>query len=107
LVILFGKKGQYDSAIWSTGFIASNPAYRYDNQEKFLIDCRSRKGQSGSPVYSYSNIGINQISPNIQTFSGGPTIKFMGIYSGRINEGSDLGFVWKPSIIDEIVNRYK
>jgi len=34
-------------AIWVTGFIASEPELDYPH---FLIDCRTRKGQSGSPV---------------------------------------------------------
>ncbi|MEU0341909.1 hypothetical protein ABZ092_23865 [Streptomyces bobili] len=29
----------------------------------------------------------------------------MGIYSGRIAEGSDVGIVWKRSAIDAIVER--
>lgn len=101
----FGLQGEFDSAIWSTGFIASNPSYRYNNQDKFLIDCRSRPGQSGSPVYAYNHANVAQRVKEHSMFFGEPTVKFMGIYSGRINEMSDLGFVWKRNIIEEIVLR--
>lgn len=99
----FGLQGEYGSAIWSTGFIASNPIYRYDNQDKFLIDCRSRQGQSGSPVYAYNQAAIPQRIGGHNLFFNEPTAKFMGIYSGRINNMSDLGYVWKPTIIEEII----
>jgi hypothetical protein len=29
---------------------------------------------------------------------------FHGVYSGRINEESDLGFVWKASALREIID---
>jgi hypothetical protein len=32
-----------------------------------------------------------------------PTTSLLGIYSGRISEASDLGYVWKPSVIAEII----
>lgn len=30
-----------------------------------------------------------------------PTTSLVGIYSGRISEVSDLGYLWKPSVIVE------
>lgn len=30
-------------------------------------------------------------------------IEFIGIYSGRINEQSDIGLVWKVSAIRELI----
>jgi hypothetical protein len=33
----------------------------------------------------------------------GPATKFRGIYSGRITDKSDLGCVWKASVVAEIV----
>jgi hypothetical protein len=39
------------------------------------------------------------------TFLARGTIEeFVGVYSGRINEESDLGFVWKASVVREIVD---
>jgi hypothetical protein len=34
----------------------------------------------------------------------GPVTRFLGIYSGRNNEQSDLGIVWKASSIKELVD---
>lgn len=33
----------------------------------------------------------------------GPVTKFQGIYSGRINDQSDLGMVWKASAVAQLV----
>jgi hypothetical protein len=30
--------------------------------------------------------------------------QFLGIYSGRINQDSDLGFVWRPRAISEVID---
>ena len=37
----------------------------------------------------------------------GPIIHEIGIYSGRINKDSDLGYVWKWSLLEEIINNNK
>ncbi len=37
-------------AIWVAGFVASEPELNHRGAPYFLIDCRARKGQSGSPV---------------------------------------------------------
>lgn len=34
---------------------------------------------------------------------GGPVEELLGVYSGRINEQSDLGIVWKPTVILQII----
>lgn len=46
----FGMTGGAAFALWATGFVASEPAVDLDDLPLFLIDCRSRQGQSGSPV---------------------------------------------------------
>jgi hypothetical protein len=33
----------------------------------------------------------------------GAMTRFLGIYSGRLNAQSDLGFVWKASVVQELV----
>jgi len=38
---------------------------------------------------------------------GGMITEFMGVYSGRINEESDIGKVWKASILKELVESIK
>jgi hypothetical protein len=31
--------------------------------------------------------------------------EFLGVYSGRINAESDLGFVWRPSAVRDIIEK--
>ena len=99
----FGKKVE-GTAVWATGFVASEPDINYENLPVFLIDCRSRKGQSGSAVIAQRNDGIYSDSRGNQTISGNVVTKFLGIYSGRINDESDLGVVWKSTAINELLN---
>ena len=90
-------------AVWSTGFIASDIEVDYMDLPVFLIDCRARKGQSGSPVVAYRAGGPVPLRNSATATYPGPVRKFLGIYSGRINAESDLGMVWKPDVIREIV----
>jgi hypothetical protein len=34
---------------------------------------------------------------------GGPVTNLPGVYSGRINKDSDLGYVWKLEVITDIL----
>ncbi|OJE45028.1 hypothetical protein BAQ49_07685 [Bacillus proteolyticus] len=99
----FGLQVGKNAAIWATGFVASEPEIDYRDLPLFLIDCRSRQGQSGSAVIAYRPSGAFNAS-NGFAMVGGPVTKFLGIYSGRINKESDLGLVWKASAIQELVN---
>lgn len=89
-------------AIWATGFVASEPFL--SNEPNFLIDCRARPGQSGSAVLSYSSGGAAATDDGGTSIFGGPVFRFLGIYSGRINDQSDLGIVWKASALQELVD---
>lgn len=97
----FGLKGGGVFGIWSTGFVATEPEVDYDDLPVMLIDCRTRQGQSGSPVIAYKGPGSTTLSP--QGLRKGPIWRFIGIYSGRVNNESDLGMVWKASAIDELI----
>lgn len=97
----FGLTGGGALAIWATGFVASEP--NFPDQPTFLIDCRSRPGQSGSAVISHRNGGSVSLADGSTAIFGGPVTRFLGIYSGRINSESDLGIVWKASAIAELV----
>jgi hypothetical protein len=88
--------------IWATGFIASEPDLDYNALPLFLIDCRSRPGQSGSPVVAYRS-GAVTTKTGAAMFAGPPRYRLLGIYSGRINDQSDIGMVWKVSAIQELV----
>ena len=90
--------------VWATGFIASEPMVDFDDLPIQLIDCRSRPGQSGSPVLAYRSGGMVAMADGSSAAFGGPVSKLVGIYSGRINTESDLGIVWKTQAILELVN---
>lgn len=98
----FGITAGGGLAVWSTGFVASELDIDFDDMPVFLIDCRSRPGQSGSPVIAYRTASAPTASAAITIF-GRPTYRFLGIYSGRINAESDLGRVWKASAIRELI----
>jgi hypothetical protein len=99
----FGLTGGGRFAIWATGFLATEPDVDYDDKPIFLVDCRSRQGQSGSPVVASRSGGMVALSNGSTVAFGGPVSTFLGIYSGRINDQSDLGIVWKRSAIAELV----
>jgi Trypsin-like peptidase domain len=99
----FGLAAGGALAIWATGFVASEPAVEYNGLPIFLIDCRSREGQSGSPVIAYRNGGAVPRSGGGTSIFSGPFFRLLGIYSGRINAQSDIGIVWKTSAIQVLV----
>ena len=89
-------------AIWVTGFMATDPDIDYANQPVFLIDCRSRPGQSASAVIAHRTGGAVNTSQGLMV-GVGIQARFLGIYSGRINAQSDLGKVWKAEAIRDLV----
>lgn len=90
--------------IWSKGFIASEPDFDVAGLPVFLIDCRSRPGQSGSPVFAHFRAG-DTVEHEGNTYQAkSPMNYFLGIYSGRLRSDSDLGMVWKRRCIEELVN---
>ncbi|MBU3590402.1 MULTISPECIES: trypsin-like peptidase domain-containing protein [unclassified Polynucleobacter] len=100
----FGMAAGGVFGVWATGFLASEPAINYGGLPIQLIDCRSRQGQSGSPVIAYRSGGMVAMSGGGSAAFGGPVSKFIGIYSGRINAESDIGVVWKASAIKELID---
>lgn len=89
-------------AVWATGFVATDPDIDYANLPIFLIDCRSRQGQSGSAVIAQRTGGAVATEQGVMV-GGGVMTRFLGIYSGRVNAESDLGFVWKASSLQQLV----
>lgn len=69
----------------------------------FLIDCRTREGQSGSAVIAYRSAGVVSEKIGTLTVHEEPVTRFLGIYSGRINRDSDIGIVWKAKAIRELI----
>jgi hypothetical protein len=74
--------------IWKTGHIASEPSVYIDDVPKLLIDAATCEGMSGSPVY------VRERNFN----------RFLGIYTGRTSQLSELGFVFTPEAILEIIS---
>lgn len=99
----FGLSGGGRFAIWATGFVATEPIADFDELPVILIDCRGRSGQSGSPVIAYRSGGSVAMEGGSSAIFGGPVWRFLGVYSGRINDHSDLGKVWKASAVAELL----
>ncbi|WP_105668116.1 trypsin-like serine peptidase [Cronobacter dublinensis] len=92
--------------VWATGFLAQELLLMTDDNPVFLIDCRARQGQSGSPVIAYRTGGHRQYKDGkiFSVMSATPKWEFLGIYSGRVNNESDLGKVWHVSVIERVLN---
>ncbi|MFF1388127.1 S1 family peptidase [Rhodococcus erythropolis] len=106
----FGFDESSKLPVWARGTVASEPAVPYKNLPRFLIDSRTRKGQSGSPVVRYYAPGTlipqtkQRAAETGVLFAGyeEPIVRFIGIYTGRVDSESDLGYVWHKTAIDEI-----
>lgn len=103
----FGLSSFGKFPIWATGFLAQELSLVTEENPVFLIDCRSRQGQSGAAVVAFragSYRVINKKAGKIsQVIDPTQTVwKFLGIYSGRVNAESDLGRVWHFSILGDL-----
>jgi hypothetical protein len=100
----FGESATAKMAIWVKGSIATPVDIDYGERPCFLIDSRTRRGQSGSPVVAYKGATDNAryIGGGIE-LGGEVKSRLMGVYSGRINGESDLGLVWKAPAVKEIL----
>jgi hypothetical protein len=88
--------------LWIRGSVAWPPRLDWHDLPAFVIDSRTRQGQSGSPVVIYADETMACVTPaNERAF--GPAWGLVGVYSGRIHSDSDIGIVWKRSALDEIV----
>lgn len=99
----FGMTGGGAFGIWTRGFIASEPEVDFNDLPSFLVDARTRPGQSGSPVIAYSDGGATPTADGALAFFAGPVTNLLGVYSGRLNEQSDLGLVWKIQAVRDIL----
>ena len=103
----FGLSTSGKLPIWATGFLAQELSLVTKENPVFLVDCRTRQGQSGSPVIAFRTTGHRSISEDGRTsatLSGKTAWEFLGIYSGRVNPESDLGKVWHVSAIQELLD---
>ena len=97
----FGHSPGGRLAVWATGFVATDLDVQWNSLPAMLVDCRARPGQSGSPVVArrsgpYTN-------NNQALVFGGTVTRFIGVYSGRINDQSDLGIVWNATAVKELI----
>ena len=89
--------------IWVTGFIGSEPEMWCKGLPTMLVDCRTRTGLSGAPVVLQRNFGSVVLEDGSFIADGRPRSRLLGVYSGRINDQSDIGIVWKTTAIRELV----
>jgi S1-C subfamily serine protease len=99
----FGRVSAGGIGIWARGSVASEPGFDFDGRPLFLVDSRTRPGQSGSPVISHSLVGPTVMQSGATEFRSHPSSEFQGVYSGRMNNESDLGFVWKRHVVREVI----
>ncbi len=89
--------------IWKTGHIASEPELDYGNEPNFLIDATTRKGMSGSPVVLRLYGAYPTRDGPVAIGTKGVT-RFLGVYSGRIHGEAEIGRVWRPHVIQDILS---
>ena len=100
----FGITGGGGLGIWVQGTVATEPTLDFEGMPRFLIDSRTRPGQSGSPVLAYHAGGAAAMQDGSTAVFAGPLEQFIGVYSGRISDESDLGFVWKAAAVCDVVD---
>lgn len=90
--------------IWKTGHVASDPGIDFQpDRPAFLIDATTRSGMSGAPVVLRLNGGYSTSEGN-HVIAGGMSTKFVGVYAGRIHDASEIGRVWRPFVIHEVMS---
>lgn len=98
----FGLSAGANWPIWKTGNIASDHGIDFEvNRPAFLIDATTRAGMSGSPVVLRAD--SYQRSDGTFAMAGGIQTRFLGVYAGRIHGESEIGRVWRPFVIQEII----
>jgi hypothetical protein len=101
----FGLRHADKLAIWTRGTVATEFDVDFDDLPCFLIDARTRQGQSGSPVLLFEPHGPNVRFRDPATVTGpGAYSLLLGIYSWRVNQESDLGYVWRTRAIEDAVD---
>jgi len=95
----YGLRGGASTAIWVRGTVATEPDFPYEGESCFLVDARTRKGQSGSPVIQFP-VDVPDVDDNWN---------LLGVYSSRIEDSStvqnstDLGRVWTADSVRSVV----
>ncbi|MER6496106.1 trypsin-like peptidase domain-containing protein [Streptomyces griseorubiginosus] len=90
----FGDTGSWPFAVWTAAPVASEPLARWNGLPGFLLDSRTREGQSGSPVVMHIRPGEPVVADGQVHMHEESVTALVGIYSGRLKRNSDLGMVW-------------
>ena len=112
--------GNLAMPIYKRGTIASEPELNQNSLPRYLIDCRTASGMSGSPV-----IVVRSVFGAPHGAAGEPLFgrigSFAGVYSGRLEASempqdqgllqtigerdamTEIGIVWRRSVLEEIV----
>jgi hypothetical protein len=99
----FALSGGGGLGVWVQGTLATEPSIDYGDVPLLLVDSRTREGQSGSPVILYRTDGY--VTEGGEMINNGvAAARLVGVYSGRINEESDLGRVWRITALFEILD---
>ena len=102
-----GLMSSHGLPIWKRASVASEPG---TSEPQYFVDTATRSGMSGSPVI-FRYRGFYKNDPHAKEIADddwfGEGDMFAGIYSGRFGASSveaQLGVVWKPHLIDEIID---
>jgi hypothetical protein len=91
--------------IWKRGSIATEPSFDLNDLPLMYIDCATRSGMSGSPVYR-RDVGLTRLDNGSFEMRMQTTTELIGVYSGRFKKedeyGRQVGRLWKRRCIDEI-----
>jgi hypothetical protein len=88
--------------IWKTGHLASDYDLYHKGLPAFLIDATTRAGMSGSPVVART-FGSHVTRNGGMIIGGGTMTRFLGVYAGRVHEDAEVGRVWRPSALREVL----
>ncbi len=91
--------------VWKRGSIASEIIVPWNMRPAFLVDSRTSKGMSGSPVFARVFGPAAHGDGTIHADSI-LTSEFMGVYSGRLfddENNASIGLVWHRNLIDQIL----
>jgi hypothetical protein len=86
------------AAVWTRSTVASEPLHGFNDDPVYLVDARGRSGQSGSPVVLTDAPSLAEGPAKAE-----PSWKLAGVYSGRVDAELDLGRVWWPIVIQEVL----
>lgn len=103
--------------IFKRGSVASVPFVMQSGLPRFLIDCRTADGMSGSPVIGVSSGIWGRGEQITDTDIIGTVMGFIGVYSGRLEVQSEqldriekaqtaiseIGIVWRPEVVTDII----